>query len=538
LPAKIHTKSTFFVFCAIFAKKNVSLRMKKYPLGIQDFSELRENGYLYVDKTAHICELLQHKYFFLSHPRRFGKSLLLSTLKYLFEGRQDLFEDLWIADKVDWASMQHPILHFTFNKSDFHKMGFETYLLKKLQEQASLHALVLEATTISSMMEELIMQLYKKHGTGVVVLVDEYDKPITEFLRKDQIHIAEENRELMRQFYSPLKDLDRNLRFIFITGVSKFSKVSIFSDLNHLEDATMMSAYATMLGYTEEEIEHHFHDKIQEIADEQTLTYEACFEKMRLWYNGYSWNKGKNKVYNPTSVLKFLQNKEFKNYWFETGTPTFLIDLMAERFTYNVENLRVTENLLSNFILEDIDDIALLFQTGYLTIKSLDEDIYTLTYPNQEVRNSMLQFLLSKYSYKRNVKPLAQDMYRALGKRDFKQVFRIFNGMLGEIPYEIFDAKQEKYYHAVIFLTFRLLGYYAQAEPSVSDGRIDAVVETQDGIFIFEFKVNGTLEEAMAQIHENKYYQRYVASTKEIYLFAVVCKNKSIAEWKSELYIA
>jgi len=508
--------------------------MQKYPLGIQDFRELRENGYLYVDKTEHIYQLLEHKYFFFSHPRRFGKSLLLSTLKYLFQGRQALFEGLWIHDKIEWK--EHPILHFTFNKSDFHDIGFKNYLLIKLDEQASLHEILLEKTSISSMMEELILTLYQKHGKGVVLLIDEYDKPITEFLRKDQIHIAEENRELMRQFYSPLKDLDANLRFIFITGVSKFSKVSIFSDLNHLKDITISRSFATLLGYTETEIEHYFHDKIQEIADYQELTYEACFAKMRLWYNGYSWNKGKDKVYNPTSVLKFLQNKEFKNYWFETGTPTFLIDMMSERFHYNVEDIEASENLLNNFRFEALDDITLLFQTGYLTIKDEDDGIYTLTYPNQEVRDSMLQYLLSEFSYKHNVKPIVRDMFRCLGKRDFKQLFELFNSILGEIPYQIFDAKQEKYYHAVIFLTFRLLGYYAQAEPSVGKGRIDAVVETSDGIFIFEFKVNGTLVQAMQQIHDNKYYQRYVASSKEIYLLAVVCKDKELKEYQVEKF--
>ncbi|TAE17403.1 MAG: AAA family ATPase [Bacteroidetes bacterium] len=523
-------------YVVYFEQKSVSLRMQKYSLGIQDFSVLRENGCVYVDKTELIYQLIQGKCYFLSHPRRFGKSLLLSTLKYLFEGRQELFEGLWIQDKIDWAEMQHPILHFSFIESGFHSIGFEKYLHIKLDEQAKSHQVTLQNTDISNKMRELVLALHQKHGKSVVLLVDEYDKPITEFLRKDQIHTAEENRELMRQFYSPLKDLDRHLRFIFLTGVSKFSKVSIFSDLNHLEDITVDRRFSTLLGYTETEITHYFAERIQEVAEYQELTYEACFEKMRLWYDGYSWHRGKNKVYNPTSVLKFLATMEFKNFWFETGSPTFLIDMMSEKFTYNVENLDVTENLLNNFKLEDLDDITLLFQTGYLTIKDENDGIYTLTYPNQEVRDSMLQYLLSKYSHKRNVKPIVRDMSLALAKRDFEKVFDILNGMLGEIPHQIFDAKQEKYYHAVIFLTFRLLGYYAQAEPSVGKGRIDAVVETADGIFIFEFKVNGTIEEAMAQIHKNKYYQRYLASEKEIYLLAIVCQDKELKAYHVEKF--
>jgi Predicted AAA-ATPase/PD-(D/E)XK nuclease superfamily len=515
-------------------KKAYLCTMQKYSLGIQDFAKLREQGCVYIDKTELVYQLIQGACYFLSHPRRFGKSLLISTLKYLFEGRQDLFEGLWIYDKMEWAEMRHPVLHLTFNKSDFHDMGFKTYLLTKLREQASLHEIVLQTDTLSSMMEELILTLHQKHGKGVVLLIDEYDKPITEFLRKDQIHIAEENREIMRQLYSPLKDLDKYLRFVFLTGVSKFSKVSIFSDLNHLEDITVGKRFPTLLGYTEDEISYYFTEKIQEIADYQELTYDACFGKMRLWYNGYSWHKGKSKVYNPTSVLKFLSEMDFKNYWFETGTPTFLIEMLSEKFIYNIENIEVSEKRLDNFRLENIDNITLLFQTGYLTIEAEDDGIYTLNYPNLEVRDSMTNYLLAEYTHQQDLKPVVRDMFRCFGKRDFKQLMKLLNSTLGEIPYEIFDAKQEKYYHTVIFLTFRLLGYYAQAEPSVSEGRIDAVVETADGIFIFEFKVNGTIEDAMAQIHENRYYQRYQASSKEIYLLAVVCKDKELKTYQVE----
>ncbi len=510
--------------------------MQKYSLGIQSFSELRQNDYVYVDKTEHIHKLLQGKCYFLSHPRRFGKSLLISTLKYLFQGRQDFFEGLWIADKIDWAEMQHPVLHFSFIESDFHEIGFKTYLRNKIQEQADLYGITLKSKGFSSLVRELVIALHKKHGQRVVFLVDEYDKPITEFLRKDQIPTAEENRELMRQFYSPLKELDEYLRFIFITGVSKFSKVSIFSDLNHLEDITIDYRFATMLGYTSEEVIFHFSERIQEIADKKGLSYQECYDKVRLWYNGYSWNGGEDRVYNPTSIMKFLTKMEFKNYWFETGTPTFLIDMMKQNFTFDVENIDVSEKRLGSYRLEDIDEITLLFQTGYLTIKASEDGIFTLGYPNLEVRDSMNNYLLAEYTHQHDLKPAVRDMFRALGKRDFEQVFDILNAMLGEIPYEIFDTKQEKYYHAIIFLTFRLLGYYAQAEPSVGKGRIDAVVETADGIFIFEFKVNGTIEEAMAQIHKNKYYQRYTASEKEIYLLAVVCKDKEIKEYKVERF--
>jgi hypothetical protein len=368
-----------------------------------------------------------------------------------------------------------------------------------------------------------------------VVLIDEYDKPITEFLRKDDFAIADKNREIMRLFYSPLKDLDKYLSFLFLTGVSKFSKVSIFSDLNHLEDITTSTYFSTLLGYTEAEITHYFQERIQEIADYQALTYEKCFETMRLWYNGYSWNDGKDKVYNPTSVLKFLQDRKFKNYWFETGTPTFLIELLKNKLSYNLETIDVSSKRLGSFMLENIDEITLLYQTGYLTIQAVeDDDIYTLGYLNKEVRDSMNHYLLAEYTHQQDLKPSVRDIARCLQKRDFEQLFKIMSGLFGEIPYQIFDEKQEKYYHAIIFLTFKLLGYYAQAEPSTSKGRIDVVVETKDAVFIFEFKVNGTLEDAMAQIHKNCYYQRYEGAGKEIYLLAVVCKDKELKEYKCE----
>ena len=508
--------------------------MQKYSLGVQEFRELRENGYLYVDKTATIATLLEHKYYFLSRPRRFGKSLLINTLKELFLGNKHLFEGLWIADKILWDS--HPVIQFSFAKSDFYKIGLEAYFHQKLDETSTQYSLILEQKTLSSKMEELIVKLYQKYQKGVVLLIDEYDKPIIEFLQKDELHIAEGNREIMRQFYSPLKDLDGKLRFIFITGVSKFSKVSIFSDLNHLDDITTDENYANLLGYTEAEIQHYFEDRIMQIANKGAITYEQCFEKIRLWYNGYSWD-GINKVYNPNSVLKFLSKATFGNYWFETGTPTFLVKMLSDKFTYNVENIEVSSKRLGNFRLESIDDITLLFQTGYLTIKSQEYDIYKLSYPNLEVRDSMINYLLAEYTHQEDLKPVALDIYRALKKRDFEKMISYFNSLFGEIPFQIFDTKQERYYHAIIFLIFRLLGYYVQAEPSVSKGRIDAIVQTEDAVFIFEFKVNGTVAEAMTQIHTNKYYQAYTSLDKEIYLIGVVCKNKEIENFEVEKYV-
>ncbi len=505
----------------------------KYPLGIQDFQELRTRNCTYVDKTALIYQLLEGKTYFYSHPRRFGKSLLLSTLKYLFQGKKELFEGLWIADKLNWADYNYPVLHFSFIQGGFKEVGLQSDIHSKLQEQANEHGIVLTENSISSKITELVKKLHDKHQQKVVFLVDEYDKPINEYLGNDQLAIVQENKQWLRSFYSPLKELDPYLKFVFITGVAKFSKVSLFSDLNQLEDITLQSEFATLLGYTDEEIVHYFGQRLEQIAQKKGLTYEALYAKMRLWYNGYSWN-GIDKVYNPTSLLTFLKYAEFRNYWFETGTPTFLVELLSQEWKYNIEKIYAEVDLLLSFQIEEVNDVTLLFQTGYLTIKDKDGDVYELTYPNQEVRDSMTLHLLRKYSHRQSVKPLVRELYEAIKQHNFAQLFKLMNGLFGAIPYQIFDAHKEKYYHAIIFLTFRLMGYYTQAEPSVSEGRIDVVVETQDSIFILEFKVNGTLKEAMQQIHDQKYYQQYEGTSKAVFLIGAVCKDKTIGEYEVE----
>lgn len=504
-----------------------------YSLGIQDFRELRITNRIYVDKTLLINELLQGKTYFYSHPRRFGKSLLLSTLKYLFQGKKELFEGLWIADKIKWEEFNYPVLHFSFIESGFREVGIQKYMHSQINSQAADHGIELKEESVSDKIRELVQRVANKNQQKVVFLVDEYDKPIVEYLRKDELPTAEEHKKWLRMFYSPLKELDPYLRFVFITGVSKFSKVSLFSDLNQLQDITLQSKYATLLGYTEAEIDYYFQNRLQEIAVEQGKTYNELYAEMRKWYNGYSWN-GKDKVYNPTSMLNFLDTGEFKNYWFETGTPTFLIEMLQGNFQYNLEEVEADMDLVESFRLEALHDITLLFQTGYLTIKEKAGDVLTLVYPNQEVRNSMTRHLLRAYSKQENVQTMTREMYKALTQRNFEQLFKVLRGLFGAIPYQIFDAHQEKYYHAIIFLTFKLMGYYAQAEPSVSEGRIDVVVETEDAVFLMEFKVNGTIEEAMQQIHDKKYYQRYEGTTKEVYLIGVVCKEKTIKEFRVE----
>ncbi|MCS7019664.1 MAG: AAA family ATPase, partial [Bernardetiaceae bacterium] len=408
--------------------------IQKYPIGIQDFRKLREEGYVYIDKTQHIYQLItQGAYYFLSRPRRFGKSLLLSTMKEVFLGNQALFKGLWIADKIDWQR-KSPVIHLSFGKSDFKQLPLQEAISKRLQQEAVDFGLVLKSQDISNRFEELIKGVYQQQGQ-VVILIDEYDKPIIDFLGEDELPIALQNRDILKSFYSVIKDLDPYIRFFFLTGVSRFSKVSIFSDLNNLNDISLTGLYATLLGYTQAELEHYFDKEIDLLAQNEGVSREAMIDKIRLWYNGYLWG-GKETVYNPFSILSLMQKGEFANYWFATGTPTFLVKKLREKFTYNLEEVSADEGILSNLLIENISETALLFQTGYLTIKERDMGTFILRYPNQEVKDSLLQFMLRDWSGQESVHPIVRNMVRYLQARQYEQFQDALNTLLANIPYE------------------------------------------------------------------------------------------------------
>ncbi|SFF37864.1 ATP-binding protein [Thermoflexibacter ruber] len=501
----------------------------KYPIGIQTFSDLRNDGYVYIDKTQYIYQLMQGKYYFLSRPRRFGKSLLLSTLSSIFSGEKDLFQGLWIEDKITWG--KYPIIYLDFGKADFKELGLRASIEIKLSKIADESGIVLTANGIGNRFEEIIRELSAEKK--VVILIDEYDKPIIEYLGKEQLPQALENRDILKEFYSVIKGLDAHIQFFFLTGVSKFSKVSIFSDLNNLHDITIEPTFSTMLGYTQSELEHYFGERMKELAQQQGVSYQDFLDKVRLWYNGYAWN-GKEKVYNPFSILNFMYSGDFRNYWFETGTPTFLVKMMKESFMFNVESIDADEGMLGNFRIEALNETTLLFQTGYLTIKEREGRVYTLGYPNFEVKDSMNQYLMREFAYKDHVNAPILYMHRALKTKDIEKVVEHFNTLFANIPYQIFEEKQESFYHAIIFLAFQLLGYYAQAEVSTSKGRVDAVVQYEDKIFVIEFKVNDSAESAISQIKAKNYHQKYLRQGKEVILLGFACQNKEIADWKME----
>ncbi len=493
--------------------------MKYLPIGIQNLSEIRERNCIYVDKTPLVHQLVTSgKYYFLSRPRRFGKSLLISTLKSLFLGRKKIFEGLWIEDKWDW-SKTNPVIHISFDALPYQGYGLEKAISKELIMIAKNYDIDLLEVDFKAQFRELIMALSQKHGK-VALLIDEYDKPIIDYLEEEKIEQAKANRLVLRDFYSVLKEADTFLEFVFITGISKFSKVSLFSHLNNLKDITLMRKYATIAGYTQEEVVFYFDDYLKVIETDLNLSREALLEHMRIWYNGYSWD-GISRVYNPFGTLNFLDDGVFKNYWFSTGSPNFLIEQMRKHNTFDVENSVVNSVVLDKYDIDNLALIPLLFQTGYLTVKEVNPmtDNMVLDYPNKEVRQSMYAFLIddiAKNPHRFNTGMTIDDINKAFLARDLNQVRKILSSLLADLPSETFKNQSEGLYHGLIHLIFNYLGMFINSEVHSSQGQADAVVQTLTDIYIFEFKFNKTADEAMAQILNNQYAAKYQASNKKI----------------------
>ncbi len=485
----------------------------KLPIGIQTFSEIRERGYLYIDKTKHIHTALSAgKYFFLSRPRRFGKSLLLSTIQSLYEGRKDLFEGLWIKDHRDWEK-QHPVIHIQFSQSDYQGKGLDMAIVEELQRNAKRLNITLEKDTVKSSFVELIKKASEQNK--VVILIDEYDKPIIDYL--EDIPQVNANRQILKNFYSVLKDSDPYLELVFITGVSRFAKTSIFSDLNNLKNLTMHPAASDLLGITQEELQHYFYEGVNQIASKAGVTPDVQLERIRHWYNGYSWD-GETRVYNPFSLLSYFDAKRFKNYWFETGTPTFLIHIMRKERDFDITDITASEEALDDYDLEHLNAITVLFQTGYLTIKKqIYGGLYQLGYPNHEVRVSLEERLLNAYMYdkKERGRVHAYHIAEALKAGDIEKAIEIINSVFSTIPYNLWKEENEAFYHALVHLTFSLMGVFIQSEVKSSKGRLDAKVETEDTIYILEFKLDKSAAEALQQIEDKKYFQAYLNSDKK-----------------------
>ena len=510
------------------------MKKKKLPIGVQDFRLMQEDNNLYIDKTEYVYKLVtEGYYYFLSRPRRFGKSLLLSTLHELFRGSRELFKGLWIEDKWDW-SKTNPVIHISFAAAGYKEIGLREAIDEIITYHAQKHNIALFNKSTSTRFKELVEKLYVQSGK-VVVLIDEYDKPIIDYI--DNVPEAETNKEILRDFYVVLKDNSQYLQFVFITGISKFSKVSIFSALNHLRDISLREEYATLLGYTQEELDVHFEPYMSKAAQKNEMTLDELSIAVKTWYNGYSWD-GITKVYNPFSILNFFDDCAFKNFWFSTGTPTFLSVLARQQQFYDLDEIETEQNAFETFDIAQLNPQAVMFQTGYLTIKKYDRknQFYTLGYPNKEVRKSFLEYMIEAYSFVQinNVPPTVIKMQRAFERKDVETVIYLINTMFANIPYQIFDGTSEKYFHSLIHLLLNYLGTNIESEINTHRGRLDSVIQTPQYIYILEFKFDKSAQIALDDIEKRGYEDKYSHSDKEIIPVGINFSSaaKCINDWK------
>jgi len=503
--------------------------MLKYPIGIQDFASLREGGYVYVDKTMFIEKLVQSgKSYFLSRPRRFGKSLFINTLKYFFQGRKDLFSGLYIEDKVD--ENPRPVIHLDFSNESWKELGLRKHIENILIEEANKISIEFENVGLGNKFRQLIHSQSQKPA----ILIDEYDKPILHFIGVDNAR-ANENREIMREFYSILKPLEGDIHFLFVTGITRFSKASLFSDMNHLADLTMNEDFATICGYTADDLNNIFGEDIAYLAERNEVSLADFKDKIREWYNGYRWHWRSQKVYNPFSILNFLGGKgDFINYWFASGLPTFLINTINKNGDYDFDEVIASEIQLNNFTIEKLNSITLMFQAGYLTLKDKVEEDYTLVYPNHEVKRSLLAVILSDKMNEDDAGVMIRQLRHHFENRQEKEIRKTFEALFAKIPNQIFNRKYEFYYHSILVVAMQLLGCYIDAQVSVNDGIIDAVVKTKNYIYIIEFKVDQSESIALNQIKEKAYYSAYQTDGRTILLMGVNFLKKKVESFVIE----
>ncbi len=493
--------------------------MKNLPIGIQEFEKLRTQNCIYVDKTELLYKLVTTGYtYFLSRPRRFGKSLTVSTLKELFKGNKTLFENTWIYDKWNWTET-FPVIKISFSNIDHQTLGLRDAINRELDSLGKDFNIKLEEATIALKFKELIMKLSKINK--VAILIDEYDKPITDYIEQQDIAVA--NRDIMRNFYSVLKDADSYVKFLFITGVSKFAKVSIFSELNHLTDLTFENDFATLTGYTIDEIKDNFADYLQQICTKKDISQEVLIARIIEWYNGYSWN-GINKVCNPYGFLNFLRNSEFRDYWFASATPTYLLRMLKKYHyqPYELDNSVVSMSIFDKYDFPNIELKSLLVETGYLTIKEkISDQQIRIGYPNREVAQAFSAHLLANIVEKNTGEgeSILYQLQTSLQSNDLKAFEMYFNSLFSNITYHQF-VPDERYYHSVFYLVVKMLGFYIESEVLTNLGRIDSVIKTKDYIYIIEYK-KGASKTALQQIKDKKYHEKYLNENKPIYLLGI-----------------
>ena len=519
------------------------MKKKILPLSRQYFRELREDNCIYVDKTQHIYNLCtEGKMYFLSRPRRFGKSVLISTMLELFKGSKELFEGTWIADKWDWTQ-KSPVIHISFLIVSYEKQGLEAGLKAYLLALYKEHKIrPTKEDNIKTLFYELIKKLHTKHGK-VVILIDEYDKAIIDYMEFHKMPEAKINLEVLGVFYGALKEAEPYIRLLFITGVSKFTHVSLFSKLNNLTDLTINPHYSTILGYTQEELEYYFTEYIDDTCLFMgNYTRTELLEEIRVWYNGYSWD-GKHRLYNPSGILSFFANQDFQSFWFQTGTPTFVVKKILEQGFFQIENVETTINFLNQYSLDNIELTSLLFQTGYLTIKEKSKygDL-VLSYPNQEVKEAMYTLLMDDMGHTVGGGGVTvKHLKKAFLNNDLEKAKAILVSLFGGLAFDVYthqtQQQVEGFYHGLIHILFKCLGLYMQSEVHTVKGRADSVVETPSHVYFLEFKINSDATTAFNQIVSKKYATPYTADSR-IKIGIGINFNSSTKEldgWKVEI---
>lgn len=538
--------TSFFLFssfilhiCCIFVL-NICRNMI-YPIGIQNFEKIRKDGYVYVDKTALIYKMATTgSYYFLSRPRRFGKSLLLSTIEAYLSGKRELFEGLAI-EKLEKSWAKHPILHLDLNTAKYSESAdsLDKMLDDCLKKWELLYGTFPSETTFALRFKGIVERAFEKSGERVVILVDEYDKPLLEAI--DNENLQNEFRSTLKAFYSVLKTQDPYIKLALLTGVTKFGKVNIFSDLNNLQDISMDERYIDICGITREEIHQYFDGDVAELGKKCGLSKEECYDKLKEQYDGYHFRQNSIGLYNPFSLLNTLAKMEFSDYWFESGTPSFLVQLL-EKTGYNLEKLEnevATGDKLNSIDSMSYDPIPVIYQSGYLTIQGYNERFkkYRLGFPNKEVENGFINYLVPYFTPAKesktefNVENFIEDIETGR-PNDF---VLLLQSLFADTDYQI-AGKMELYFQNAMYVIFKIMGFYTEVERTTSRGRIDILMKTKDYIYIMELKLDGSAKAALRQIEEKEYARPFANDGRKLYKIGINFSSltRGIDEWRIE----
>ena len=533
--------------------RKISRTIMKYPIGIQDFEKIITGGYVYVDKTALIHQLVSEgNIYFLSRPRRFGKSLLVSTLEAYFKGKKDLFNGLAIDSlEKEWA--EYPVFHLSFGGENFLKHGaLDTKLENIIGVWETEYGTDPNYTTLGNRFQYVLKAAHQKYGRRAVVLIDEYDKPLLDVLDTgmktsdghNELLLEEHNRNVLKGFYSVFKEADKDLQFVLLTGVTKFSQVSVFSGFNQPEDISMSRDYEALCGITEEELYSYFAEPIAELAKVNDCTIDEMKQLLKKQYDGYHFGRRMTDIYNPFSILNACKSRNIDDYWFRSGTPTYLVRLL----NHSQENMNELTNryyTTQQFIDYKADvemPLPMIYQSGYLTIKDCNvrRNTYLLDFPNDEVKNGFISILANDYlKPRKDVNNWTQDVVDALEAGDLEQFRKLLTSFLADIPYSMrrkeTERERERYFHYTFYLLMRMVSCYTvYTEKQQSEGRVDCIVETPDYIYIFEFKLDGTADEALQQIEEKGYARPYEADKRKLFKVGTVFSSETgtISEFK------